>query len=226
MTATKTPPSVPATLAPEQLLGQLRWRYATKRFDPRAKIAPATWAALEETLVLAPSSYGLQPWRFVVVNDPAVRAKLLPVSYNQPQITEASHLVVFAAKKSLNAADVHRYVERIAAVRGVSPESLASYERVMANHVTQAQPFDVDEWSRRQLYIAVGTFLTSAALLGVDACPMEGIQPAQYDALLGLSAQGYSAVCVVTAGTRASDDAYATKAKVRFDARDVIAHVG
>lgn len=226
MTATKIPPSAPPSIAPEQLLAQLRWRYATKRFDPSAKIPPATWAALEQSLVLAPSSYGLQPWRFVVVNDPAVRARLQPVSWNQPQITEASHLVVFAAKKGLNAADVHRYVERIAAVRGVSLDSLASYERLMASHVTQPPPFDVDEWSRRQLYIAVGTFLTSAALLGVDTCPMEGIQPAQYDAILGLSAQGYSAVCVVTAGTRASDDAYATKAKVRFEARDVIAHVG
>jgi len=226
MTATKPPPSVPATLAPEQLLAQLRWRYATKRFDPRAKIPPATWAALEQSLVLAPSSYGLQPWRFVVVNDPAVRARLQPASWNQPQITEASHLVVFAVKKGLDAADVNRYVERIAAVRGVSLESLASYERVMTSHVQRPQPFDVDEWSRRQLYIALGTFLTSAALLGVDACPMEGIDPAQYDAILGLGAQGYASVCVATAGTRAADDVYASKAKVRFDARDVITHVG
>ncbi|MSR61160.1 MAG: NAD(P)H-dependent oxidoreductase [Planctomycetes bacterium] len=225
MSSTKTA-SPSAKLTPEQLLTQLRWRYATKRFDPEIKIDAATWSALEQALLLAPSSYGLQPWRFLVVKDPAVRAKLRPASWNQAQITEASHLVVFAIKKGLNAADVRRYVERIAAVRQVARESLAGYEQMMVSHVQRPAPFDIDEWSRRQLYIALGTFLTSAALLGVDACPMEGIDPAQYDALLGLGAQSYATVVVATAGKRASDDAYANLAKVRFDARDVITHVG
>ena len=220
----QTPALAAETLAPEQLLARLRWRYATKRFDPRARIDPATWAALEQALVLAPSSYGLQPWRFVVVDDPALRARLRAASWNQPQISEASHLVVFAIKKGLDAADVRRYVERIAAVRKVPRESLAGYEQLMVKHVQQPRPFDIDEWSRRQLYLALGTFLTSAALLGIDACPMEGIDPAQYDAILGLGAQGYATVCVATAGTRASDDAYAALPKVRFEQRDVLVH--
>lgn len=225
MTTTKTPTSAARTLAPEQLLAQLRWRYATKRFDPTFVIDEATWNALEQALVLAPSSYGLQPWRFVVVDDPAVRARLRAASWNQPQIVEASRLVVFAIKQGLSAADVRRHVEHIAAVRKLPLESLAGFEKLMVKHVEQPPPFDVDQWSRRQLYIALGMFLASAAVLGIDACPMEGVVPAQYDEILGLPAQGYATVCVAAAGRRAEDDAYAALEKVRFAARDVIQHV-
>jgi len=218
--------ATPATrTSPAELQERLRWRYATKHFDPAARIDPATWKALEESLRLAPSSYGLQPWHFVVVTDSATKEKLRPASWNQPQITECSHLVVFAIQKGLDEADVARYVDRIAAVRAVPRASLAGYEKVMTDHVQRPKPFDIDEWSRRQLYIALGTFLTSAAMLGVDACPMEGIDPAQYDAILGLPGKGLAAVCVATAGTRARDDKYAALAKVRFEARDVITHI-
>lgn len=217
---------LPHPIAPETLLAQLHWRYATKRFDPEARVDPSTWHALEQSLVLAPSSFGLQPWHFLVVTDPATREKLRTVSWNQPQITECSHLVVFAYRRGLGPGDVARFVERVAAVRRVPRESLAEHEQRMAAHVRRPAPFDVDEWSRRQLYIALGTFLTSAALLGVDACPMEGIEPAKYDALLGLDTRGYATACVAAAGRRAPDDRYASLAKVRFEASEVVGHVG
>jgi nitroreductase len=210
---------------PDELLASLHWRYATKRFDPSYRIEPAKWKALEQTLVLAPSSYGLQPWHFLVVDDPELRKRLQAASWNQAQITEASHLVVFAIVKGLNRADVARYVDSIAAVRGAPRESLASYEKVMVAHVERLKPQEVDDWSRRQLYIALGSFLTGAALLGIDACPMEGIEPARYDELLGLAPRRLTAVCVATVGRRASDDKYASHPKVRFDAREVITHV-
>jgi nitroreductase len=224
MTTTKSSVSA-TTLDPDQLLAQLRWRYATKRFDPSpaGKLDPATWSALEQSLLLAPSSYGLQPWRFVVVTDPAVRARLRAASWDQPQVVEASHLVVFTIKRRLDAADVRRHIERMAEVRGVARESLARAEQMMTSHVERPAPFDIDEWSKRQLYLALGTFLTSAAMLGVDACPMEGIEPARYDEILGLAA--HATVCAAAAGRRAKDDKYAGLAKVRFEARDVIQHV-
>jgi nitroreductase len=221
---TSTTTSAPS-LTPDQLLARLRWRYATKRFHPGARIEPARWAALEQALVLSPSSYGLQPWRFLVIEDTALRARLREVSWNQPQIVEADKLVVFAIKKGLSPADVQRYVARVAEVRQVPRESLAGFAKVMTDHVQRPKPFDVDEWAKRQLYLALGTFLTSAALLGVDACPMEGIEPAKYDEILGLPAQGYAAVMVATAGLRAEDDLHAKYPKVRFDAREVVAHV-
>src|SRR5512146_2370368 len=110
-----------------QILDCLRWRYATKRFDASRRIPDADWSALEEALVLAPSSYGLQPWKFFVVNDPALRAKLKAVSWEQTQITDADKLVVFAVKKDFGAADVERFVERISEVRRVPKEVLESY---------------------------------------------------------------------------------------------------
>jgi nitroreductase len=213
MTTPAPPAQTPAALTPEALLERLRWRYATKRFDPARTIPEATWSALEEALRLAPSSFGFQPWRFVVVRDKALRETLRAVSWNQPQITEASHLVVFAGRRGLGAADVERLVAATARERGVTRESLAGFERSLLRHAQ----------SGRDLDIALGFFLEAAAMLGIDACPMEGIEPAKYDEILGLVEQGYGALCVATAGYRSTDDAYAAAKKVRFPKDEVIA---
>jgi nitroreductase len=211
-------------LAPAELVERLRWRYATKRFDPAYRLDPEVWQALEQGLVLAPSSFGLQPWHFVVVTDPATKARLQPASWNQPQIVEASHLVVFAHRRGYAPADLDHHLDHVASVRNVPRESLAGFEKAVLGHL-ERPGFDVDEWTRRQTYIAVGSLLTSAALLGVDACPMEGIDPAQYDEILGLRERGLASVCVVTLGRRAADDRYAALPKVRFDASELITNV-
>src|SRR5690349_8372404 len=114
----------------DTLLNQLRWRYATKQFDPARRIPEADWRALEESLVLTPSSFGLQPWRFVVVTDPATKKKLVSASWDQQQVADASHLVVFAIKKNLSEVDVDNYLGRIAQVRGVTSQSLQSFRDV------------------------------------------------------------------------------------------------
>jgi nitroreductase len=217
--------SDPAFATADEVLGALRHRYAVKAFDPTRKIPAATWAALEEALLLAPSSFGLQPWGFFVVEDPAVRAKLVAASWGQRQIVDASHLVVFAIRKGLSLADVDRFLARIVEVRGVAPATLDGYRKMIAGFL--AQPgFDVDAWSAKQLYLALGQFMTAAAMLGVDTCPMEGIDPAAYDSILGLPAKGYAALCACTAGTRAPTDKLATTPKVRFRAGEVIFRVG
>lgn len=208
-----------------KLLQQLRWRYATKKFDASRKIPSDIWNSLEQALVLSPSSFGLQPWKFIVVENPDLRQKLLPVSWNQTQIVDASHLVVFAHRKDLNAADVEKYIRHTASVRGIPVESLEGYKQMMLGFVARAaQGFDINAWASRQVYIALGNFLTSAALLGVDACPMEGIEPAKYDEILGLDKQGYKTLFVATAGYRAKDDASAGHTKVRFMQDDVVEH--
>lgn len=214
------------TVSSDTLIRQLQWRYATKKFDTTRKISQGDWATLEQALILAPSSYGLQPWKFFVVDNPTVRSQLRPVSWNQSQITDASHLVVFAVKKNLNASDVERYVQRIVEVRGVPADSLKDYKNMMIGSVTSTAPgFDVNVWSTRQAYIALGQLLTSAALLGIDACPMEGFDRAKYDEILGLEAKGYHAVVLCTLGYRAADDALAQAKKVRFESKDVVAHI-
>src|SRR5580658_9713741 len=113
------------TVNSNQLLEQLNWRYATKQFDPNRKISAADWTTLEEALRLTPSSGGLQPWKFVVITDPAVRAKLQLVSYGQPQIVEASHLVVFAGKSNFNETDVDAHLQNVSQTQNVPIEALA-----------------------------------------------------------------------------------------------------
>ncbi len=216
-----------ATLStPESVLQQLQWRYATKKFDSTRIIPAETWATLEQSLILAPSSFGLQPWKFFVVRNKEIRQKLLAASWNQTQVVEASHLVVFAIKKDISNTDVDRYIARMAEVQQVPVENLQGFAEVVKGFLTKPPyPLDVNEWSTRQVYIALSQFMTSAAMLGVDTCPMEGFVPAQYNDLLGLPQQGYSAVVVCPAGYRSSEDKSAMRPKVRYLEQDVMAHL-
>jgi nitroreductase len=210
-------------ISPTDLLDALTWRYATKKFDPTQAIAPETWSALEESLVLTPSSYGLQPWKFLVITSAELKEQLKPLSWNQAQVTDCSHYVVFTIKKNLSAADVDRFVARTAQVRGGSVEDIAGYRNMMVSDVVNgARSFNVNEWATRQTYIALGNFMTSAALVGVDTCPMEGIEPVKYDNVLNLPEAGYATVVACAAGYRAEDDKYAGLAKVRFAKSEMI----
>ena len=214
------------TISSNQLLEQLNWRYATKQFDPSRIINAQDWATLEESLLLTPSSGGLQPWKFIVVTDPAVRANLLPASYGQAQITAASHLVVFAAKNNYSEADVDAHIRHVAAVQGASVEALAPLRGMLVGGIVQRMDENTrNAWARNQTYIALGNLLTSAALLGVDACPMEGFDRAQYDEILGLKARGLASAVIATLGYRAATDKYATAPKVRFPKEQVFVHV-
>ncbi|HTR43143.1 MAG TPA: NAD(P)H-dependent oxidoreductase [Pseudomonadales bacterium] len=210
----------------QQLLEQLNWRYATKLFDPNRKISAADWTTLEEALTLSPSSGGLQPWKFFVVTDPAVRAKLLPASYGQKQVVDASHLVVFASKLNFNEADVDAHIQRTASVRGAPVEALAPFRDMLVGGIVKSQDESGrNAWARNQTYIALGNLLASAALLGIDACPMEGFDRAQYDEILGLKAKGYASAVIATLGYRSPEDKYAGAPKVRFPREHVIARV-
>ena len=214
-----------STITGDALLQQLNWRYATKKFDAAKKITAADWAVLEEALILTASSYGLQPWKFIVVTDPALKAKLRPASWNQAQVEDCSHLVVFTAQQDVTEGDVDRFIARIAEVRDVTAESLAGYKGFMMGDLVNGPRHSIiSEWAARQSYIAMGNLLTSAALLGIDACPFEGIEPAKYDEILGLAGSGYATVAACPLGYRAADDKYASVPKVRFAAKDVVDH--
>jgi nitroreductase len=201
----------------KQLLEQLNWRYATKQFDSNRKISAADWATIEDALTLSPSSGGLQPWKFIVVTDPAVRAKLSPAAWGQKQITDASHLVVFASKNNFNEADVDEFLKRISVVRGAPVEALAPFREMLVGGIVKSMDEPArNAWARNQAYIALGNLLTSAALLGIDACPMEGFDRGQFDEILGLKAKGYASAVIATVGYRSSEDKYAAAPKVRF----------
>lgn len=208
------------------LMEALHWRYATKKFDASRKIPDATWAVLEEALVLSPSTFGIQPWKFIVVTDKATREKLSAASWGQSQPLDCSHYVVFAGRKNLDATDIDHFITRTAEVRGVTKESLKHYAHVIAGSTDKARhEGHLDTWMSRQVYIALGQYMASAALLGIDTCPMEGFDPPKYDEILGLTAMGFTALCAGAAGYRATDDKYATSPKVRFKADEVIVHV-
>lgn len=212
-----------STLTASDLVSALNWRYATKQFDPARKIAPDDWRALEEALRLAPSSFGVQPWKFIVVEAPALRAQLREASWGQSQVTDASHLVVLAVKQAVDAAHLDRYLADTAKTRGLAVESLAGFRKVIDGFVAgRAKAGQLEVWAAKQVYIAAGQFMASAAVLGIDTCPLEGIDPAKYDELLGLAGTGWATQMALAAGYRAETDKYATTPKVRFPASEVI----
>ena len=205
-----------------ELLDALNWRYAAKAFDA-SKIIPAdTWSALEESLVLTPSSFGLQPWKFLVIQDKALRESLVPHAWGQRQIADCSHLVVMTVKKSLSVADIDAFLARIVEVRGGTADALLGYRKMMLG--SHEQGFMSTDWAKKQAYIALGQFMAACSLLKIDTCPMEGFVGPKFDEILGLEAQGLTTAVLCPAGYRSVDDKYAVIPKVRFAAKDVIEH--
>jgi len=212
-------------ISAEQLTQSLRWRYATKKFDSSRQIPTETWDAIENSLVLTPSSFGLQPWRFIVVDDAGIRANLAKESWHQPQVTEASHFVVLTARKDLEEADIDAWIARMCEVQGSSPADVAPLEGMIRGFAQAMSHEARQQWNIRQVYIALGQLMASAALLGVDACPLEGISATGYDQILGLEGKGYATVVACALGYRSTDDRYASMAKARFDRTQVIHHL-
>lgn len=202
------------------IVKSLNWRYATKKFDANKKLDKETYAKLEEAMRLSASSFGLQPWKFVVVTDPEIKKQLPAHSWGQMQPQECSHLVVISRNADIDEAYIDHYLDAVAATRGVTKESLATYGGMMKGFLKN--PIDKAAWMEKQCYIALGTLLTAAAVLGVDACPMEGFDAEAYDRILGLKEKGCRSVVVCPLGYRAEDDKYAHAAKVRFPAEEVV----
>ena len=222
-----------SNMSNHQLLEALNWRYATKVFDPAKKIPSDTWQALEKALILTPTSYGLQPYQFLVITDPAKRAELLPHSWGQKQVVDASHFVVFTARTKMTEADVDKLLHRMVEVRKMPAEALSrkdsqlvAYRFMMLGDVVNGpRGKAAHEWATRQTYIALGNLMTCAAVLGVDACPMEGLVPAEYDRVLNLTGSGYATVVACALGYRSADDKYANLAKVRYDMKDIVRQI-
>jgi nitroreductase len=213
-------------LHPDDLLASLRWRYATKKFDPERRIPADVWAALEQSMVLTPSSFGLQPWKFLIIEDEDLRTRLRTVSWGQSQVTEASHYVVFTARTSINESDIVTWTERLSEVQGTPMENLAPLHRAIEGFVKAMTPAAVQAWNMRQSYIALGQLMTSAAILRIDACPMEGIDPGGYDRVLKLEGTGYATAVACALGYRSAEDRHASLAKVRFSPGQVIQRIG
>ena len=213
-------------LNPPQLLEALQWRYATKVFDATKKIPHDVWETLKQALMLTPTSYGLQPYKFLVIDNPAKRAELVPHSWGQKQVVDASHYIVFTAQMVVTEADVDKLINHTSQVRHIPANALDSYRGMMLGDLVSGPRSKIaHEWATRQTYIALGNLMTCAALLGVDACPMEGFVPAEYDRILGLNGSGYASVVCCALGYRSANDKYAALAKVRYQPADVLSVV-
>jgi nitroreductase len=213
-------------LPAENLIASLQWRYATKIFDPTKTIDETTWKALEEALVLTPSSYGLQPWKFFVITDRALLQQLRVHSWNQAQVSDCSHYVVFASLRKIGEAEIDRFIAHACETRGVTPDSLTGYRNMMVKDVVHGPRGQTShEWAVRQTYIALGNFMTAAALLQVDTCPMEGFSPQEYDKILGLEPRGLTSAVCCAAGYRSASDKYAGLPKVRFKTGEMIERI-
>ncbi|SFS95238.1 nitroreductase family protein [Mucilaginibacter polytrichastri] len=207
------------------LIETLSWRYATKKFDANKKIPAATLAQLLATVRLAPSSYGLQHYKIIVVENPEVREQLKAAAYSQTQITDASQVIVFAAETKLDEAYVNKYLDEVVKVRHTSHESLEGYKGMMLGSINGLTDEQKTTWAHKQAYIGLGVLVSAAAELGIDTCPMEGFSAPQFDEILGLKEKGLTASVIVTIGYRSADDVTATFAKVRKPAEDLFIHV-
>lgn len=198
------------------VIDALKWRYATKKFDLTKKVIDEDFNELIEATRLSASSYGLQPWKLIVVKNKETREKLKAAAWNQPQITDSSHLIVFCAKKSVDSNYVKEYIALIARERGVSVDSLKEFEEMMIGFVNGHNSEFLANWTKMQTYIALGTLLETAAIKRIDACPMEGFDSAEFDKILGLEKEGLASAVVCAIGYRSKEDKAASYKKVRF----------
>jgi len=208
-----------------ELIENLNWRYAVKRMTGK-KVPQQKVNAILEAARLSASSAGLQPYKIIVVEDEAIKKQLQPAAYNQPQITEASHLLIFAAFEKITAQDIDDFINLQASVKKVSTESLAPFKERLVSTIlprTEAENFN---WAARQSYIALGTALIAAANEAVDATPMEGFDPVAFDEILELKALGLKSVAMLVLGYRDEANDFLAKApKVRKEMKDFVVNI-
>lgn len=209
----------------EIIFKHLTWRYACKKFDPSKKIREADWNILAETLRHAASSYGLQPWKFIIVQNPEIRKELRNLSWGQSPVTDASHLIVLTYKEKMDEEHISRHINNTAKIQGADPKNLDGYKNMMIGDLVKGPRAQIiNWWAQRQCYIAMGSLLTTASLMEIDTLPMEGLDPAGYDKVLGLEGTGYKTVAAIACGYRADDDKYQHSKKVRFEMNEVVTY--
>ena len=199
----------------KEIIEALNWRYATKRFDPSRKLSNEQIEILKESLRLTPSSYGLQPLYFIVVEDESLREQLMEASYGQRQVLEASHLFVFCSHTNISHDHIDEHANNTAQIRKIEKEATNKYADFLKREVNSMDQNEQKTWNEKQCYIALGQFLTVCAIQQIDAIPMEGFDSAKYDDILNLNERGIHATLVCPVGYRNPEDRHQFNAKVR-----------
>lgn len=206
----------------DTIIKSLNWRYATKSFDSTKKISEEQLNTILESMRLSASSYGLQPWKFIVVQNPDKRTALRAAAWDQPQVTDASAFIVLAVRTDVDAAYVDKYMQSIADIRGIDVSSLSGFADMIKGTISRRTTENVIDWSSRQVYIALGTALTTAAQLEIDTCPMEGFDSAKFDEILGLKEMNLSSRVCLAVRFRSAEDTSASYKKARFSKEEVV----
>ena len=207
------------------LIAPLNWRYATKKFDSTKKLSAEQLDELLKATQLAPSSVGLQSYKIIVVEDKAIREKLREAANGQSQITDASQLIIFASETRLDDAYIANYIDYVSEKREIARENLTGFEQMIKGNVNRLSDEQRIAWSNKQVYIALGVLLTAAAEMGIDACPMEGFNAAQFDEILGLKEKELTTVVLAAVGFRSDEDSYSKLTKVRKPEEDLFIHI-
>lgn len=207
------------------ILNKLNWRYATKNFDSSKQVSNEDLNTLLEAGRLTASSYGLQPYEIYVIKNEEVRKELRKASYDQPQITDASCIIVLANKPTFDNSMIDDYIANIMKVRGLSKEDLEGFSKTMKSTLLDLPDAYKGAWTSNQAYIVLGNLMTIAAEMEIDTCPMEGFDKEQYNEILGLTDKGLNAAVVLAVGYRSSEDATQHYPKVRYPEEQIITHI-
>jgi nitroreductase len=203
------------------IIEALNWRYAVREFSAE-RIDEQKIEQLLDAARLSATSYGLQPYRMIRVEDIGIRQQLLPHSFGQQKVVDCSHLVVFAAETDVGDEMVDRYIDSVANTRGISIHDLAGLADHMKSVFSDMSPAQKREWAHQQVHIALGTLLTAAAMMQIDSCPMGGIEPAGYDQVLGLTERGLETSVICALGVRHPQDDNAGLQKVRYGQSEMV----
>ncbi len=203
----------------------LNWRYSTKKFDTEKTLSENQVKNLLELTNLSASSYGLQPFKMVVVKDKELKKSLVASSYGQTNIENSSHLVVFAVRTDIDETFINNYITNISEKRNISTESLEGFKKMLINFFKNKDEYSIYKWASDQVYIALGTFLVACASEKIDACPIGGFIPEKYDEALGLKKHNLKSVVVAAIGYRSEEDKYQHKEKVRSSLSDMILEI-
>lgn len=200
----------------------LNWRYATKKFDASKQISKEDLDQLLESVQLSASSYGLQPYEVLVVENKSIREKLQPEAWNQSQITEASHLLIFASLTKVTGTYVENYLDNMAGTRNLARKDLQGLEDMIKSTILQLPQEQQNVWAAKQAYIALGNLMAAAAHMRIDACPMEGFNAESFDSILDLTQRDLTTTVIAPIGYRSAEDDYQHLAKVRKATSDLI----
>lgn len=198
-----------------QLIQNLEWRYATKKFDPERKVSKSDLEDIKKAISLAATSYGLQAYKVLIIEDPEIRKRLQPESWGQSQIVDASQLIVFCNYTNVDDQTIDDYLSLKANIQELNVEDLKGYGDFMKSKITELPDDIMKAWTAKQTYIGLGNLLAACAELKIDACPMEGFSPEGYDNILNLSDKGLSAAVIATIGYRSKEDTTQHSKKVR-----------